>query len=175
MTDLREHLIFPSKKQIMKVVEIVKKEPALFEQLVKLSFTDEQPLGRYAAWAMNHYLEKNKDEIRPYLPKLIAYLPHCKHHNQQGSLMKFLSWFPDVEDENMGAIVDLCFDLLTSKQEVSYLKYYSISILVNICQQEPDLASEVLCVFEDVAKLDEKLYMHNELKAGMKKLEKLVG
>ncbi len=142
---LEEH----SKKQTMKIVKHIGSDKERFATLIKLYTGSEYRVTQRAAWAVSYCAIQHPELMRPHLSKLVKHLAKPGLHDAvKRNTLKVLESAP-IPKSLQGILVDTCFRFLQG-QEPAAIKAYSITILFDICKEEPDLANELRTVIESI-------------------------
>ncbi len=134
---LQEH----SKAQADKVALYIGNDPDKFKQLMKLFFDPTYRVTQRAAWPMSMCVEKNPKLILPYLSKMIDNLDRQTVAVKRNSVRALQ--FIEIPTRLQGKAVNTCFELLNDPSESIAVKVFSMTILANICEKQPDLANEL--------------------------------
>lgn len=140
---LQEH----SKAQAHKVVSYIGDDPEKFKQLMQLFFNKTYRVTQRAAWPMSICVEKNPKLILPYLSKMINNLDMQTVAVKRNSVRALQ--FIDIPTRLQGKTVNTCFELLNSPSEAIAVKVFSMTVLANICEKQPDLANELRLSIEN--------------------------
>jgi hypothetical protein len=143
---LREH----SKRQAEKLVKWVGDDPARFAELMRLFLTDEALVVQRAAWVVGNSGIDHPELLTPWNSKLIEYLKKPGTHPAVRRNIVRVYQFVPVPKRLQGKLVDICFRLLTSKDEPIAVKAFSMTILKHIALENPDLKSELILVVEEM-------------------------
>lgn len=157
-SELKESLENAEKGMAVRLMQEVLDQPDIMIPLVKLAVSDEKPSSWRAAWAMNHIAKRNKDLVKPFIPDILAGFPGVSHENQKGSLIRILSYFEPLQ-EDYGAIVDECLNILNKPTKRPFVKSYSMDFLKNISDAEPELKREIALAIEEFIPIFETSYL----------------
>ena len=124
------------------VADLVLKKPELFDQLFQIFLKDDGPVSWKAAWVMDVASEKQPDLLKPYIEEIVAHLEKCSQDSTKRESLRMLARSP-LPGEQLGLLITLCFDWLTSAQESVAMKMFSMEILYRISQQEPEMKKEL--------------------------------
>ncbi len=120
-----------------------------FADLMHLLLNDEPKVTQRAGWVMSYCVEKYPDLLLPYLKPMIQNLQEKKDlHNaiKRHTMRAFCQ--VDFEEDLLGRVADIGFNYLSSMEEPVAVKIFSMTVLGNICQKEPDLAQELKLTIE---------------------------
>ncbi len=141
---LREH----SKAQTMKIVDYIGSNQGRFDELVKLFLEGEYRVTQRAAWALRFGVEAEPKLVIPHLNALVENLQYPVHDAIKRNTIKILT-FVEIPENLLGEVADICFKFLASPKEAIAIRIFSIEVLFEICQREPDLANELKLLIED--------------------------
>lgn len=145
---LEEH----SKQQTIKIVNYIGSDSDRFAELLKLFLGNEYRVTQRASWAVSYCAEEHPQLVKPYLSKLVKNLEKPGLHDAvKRNTLKMLETIA-VPRSLQGQVADLCFKFLLSQEPVA-MKAYSMTILLNICKEEPDLKNELRLIIEDTMML----------------------
>jgi hypothetical protein len=135
-------LVENSRRNTDLVAGLILKKPELFEGLIKIYLSDEEPLSRRAALVADTVTEKQPELILPFLEEMIVKLKTFSHDGMKRQTLRILSRSP-LPGENLGLLITICFNWLTSANESVAVKMFSMEILYRISNQEPEMKKEL--------------------------------
>ncbi len=141
---LREH----SKRQCLRIASWIGADRKRFKDLMKLFLKGEYRITQRAAWIVQHCADAHRELILPYLdPMLDRMLEPGVHVAVKRNVVRILQ---DVEIPRAleGKIATVCFDMLASHNEPIAVKVFSMTVLANLAQAEPDLKNEIRILVE---------------------------
>jgi len=142
---LKEH----SKAQTIKIANYIGDSQPLFDELMDLFLNDEYRVSQRSAWVVSHCVEVHPQLVEPHLQKIIENLRKPGLHDAvKRNTVKVLRGI-EVPEELEGLALNHCFDFLTSQKETVAVKVFAMTVLLNICQKEPDLLLELQIIIED--------------------------
>ena len=141
---LKEH----SKKQALKVADYVGESKTRFFELMNLFLGKEYRVTQRAAWAVSICVERHPDLLEPWLRKMILNLskkglPDAVKRNTVRILQSV-----SIPKQFQGITAQSCFKLLLSPDEPVAVKVFSMSVLCNLCKEEPALRHELKLIIE---------------------------
>ncbi len=142
---LKEH----SKQQAIFIRDYIDDNQELFDELMTHFFSNTYRVTQRAAWIMTHCTEKRPHLIRPHLEKMVLNLKDEKIHVAVKRNTVRLLQDVELPEELMGTVADCCFNFLANPNEAVAVRIFSMSILYNLCQKEPDLADELRIIIEE--------------------------
>lgn len=141
---LREH----SKAQALKIAAWIGTDSRRLDLLMELVLTGERVIAQRGAWVVGIIGDMHPVLLRPFLKKMIAKMKEpCVHAAVKRNFMRILQEM-EIPRNLLGAVTNLCFDLLTSHKETIAVKVFSMTVIANIAQQEPGLEKELHIIVE---------------------------
>jgi len=125
-----------------RIVDALYQRKELFPLLMEIYLSDEEPVSRRAAWAIDLYSEKNPELLVPYITRMAEGLFSFQHDGMKRHTLRMLGRFP-LPEHLSGSLITLCFDLMLSCHEAPAIKVYAMEILYNASIEEPDLRQEL--------------------------------
>jgi hypothetical protein len=124
------------------VADLVLQKPELIDILVSIYLRNEEPVSRRAVWVVDTVTEQIPELLSSYVSSIIEKLPVFSHDGMKRQSLRMLTR-ADLTAEQMGSLINLCFDWLISQKESVAVKVYSMEILYRISETEPDLKKEL--------------------------------
>lgn len=141
---LKEH----SKTQANKIADFIGKDPKRFQQLIELMLDTEYRVSQRAAMALSHCVDRHPTLLTPHLERLIKNLRNEVHIAVTRNTVRLLQEV-DIPERLLGETADICFKLMESNDSPIAVKVFSMTVLANICEKEPDLKNELALIIED--------------------------
>jgi hypothetical protein len=130
------------------VAENVGNNASHFKELIELSFSGKHKIALRASRAAVFCVQKYKYLIEPYLDRIIYSLP--ENESVRKNFMKILAETNlEFNEDQMGILVDNCFDILLNNKSTIANKIYSMEVIYNISEKEPDLKIELISAIEE--------------------------
>lgn len=120
---------------------------ACFPLLMEIALYDRSRFSWRAAWAADKIHEKNPGIASTWVGRMAEALPGLKHHGKKRQFLKLISLSP-LQEEQESFLLDFCIEKLCSSKETIAVKAYSMQILYNISEKEPDFKPELLDIIE---------------------------
>jgi hypothetical protein len=141
---LKEH----SKKQTLLIAAYISGNKNRFDKLMALFLGPDYRITQRAAWIVSLCTTAHPELIKPWLRKMISNLskpglPDAVKRNTVRILQ-----FIQLPRTLMGPAAQHCFSLLQSPKEPVAVKVFSMSVLLRICREEPDLKNELRLMIE---------------------------
>jgi hypothetical protein len=131
-----------SRRNTDMVADLVFSKPELFDQLFQIFLKDDGRVSWKAAWAMDTASEKHPELLEPYLSRMAAHLEKCSQESTRRQALRMLARSP-LPEEQLGVLMTLCFDWLTSSKEPVAVKMFSMEILYRISHNLPEMKKEL--------------------------------
>jgi hypothetical protein len=135
-------MVETSRRNTDLIADIIYNRPELFDELVEIFLRNEEPVSRRAVWVVDTVTEKHPHLLDPYIEPIAEMLPGFTHDGLKRVSLRMLSRSP-LPQNQLGGLMNLCFDWLVSPKESVAVKVYSMEILYRISQDEPELKKEL--------------------------------
>jgi hypothetical protein len=135
-------MVETSRRNTDLIADLVVNKPALFDELVGIYLSNEEPVSRRAVWVVDTVAEEFPQLLDKYLETIVEALPRFEHDGLKRISLRMLSRSP-LPQNNLGELMNLCFDWLVSPAESVAVKVYAMEILYRISQDEPELKKEL--------------------------------
>ncbi len=140
---LREVLMIEnSRRNADLIADLVLRRTELFGELIRIYLKNEEPVSRRAAWVADVVTERQPDLLNPFIEEIVTHLRTFTHDGMKRESLKMLIHSP-LPEQNLGQLITICFDWLTSGKESVAVKMFSMEILYRISQQEPEVKKEL--------------------------------
>lgn len=119
--------------------------PAIFDKLLKFSFSDDNKLAFRASWTLTKVCDKFPEMIYPHLGMIIESLENLGNESAMRSFLRIIS-LSDIErisEKHQGLLAERCFSLLRSGFSAIAVKAYSMEILYKLVLKYPELRNEL--------------------------------
>ena len=136
---LKEH----SKRQAVRIASWVGNDSRRFRQLMDLFLRGEYRITQRSAWVVGLCADSHPRLARPYLGQMIRRMQEPGVHVAVKRNVIRILQFIDIPHELLGEVTTLCFDYLASPHEPIAVRTFSMTVLANIAQKEPDLRNEL--------------------------------
>lgn len=141
---LKEH----SKKQTVRLAKWVGKDKKRFTLLMNLFLHDEYKVVQRCAWIVKYVADEHPEWIKPWLKRMLDYCRQPVHDAVKRNVIRILQDI-QIPKNLQGIAATICFDFLSSPEEPVAVKAFSMTVLANISQQEPDLKQELIMVIRE--------------------------
>jgi len=131
-----------SRRNTTMVADIVIQKPELFDELVRIYLRNEEPVSRYAAWVADTVSEQRPEFLSGYTGEIITMLPQFMHDGLKRHSLRMLVR-SSLPSDQLGPLMNLCFDWLLSANEAVAAKVYCMDILYRISEIEPAMKKEL--------------------------------
>lgn len=134
-----------SKKTADKIAFEIGDNPTYFKELVKLITENDYRIVQRAAWPLSLVCKKNPALIKPYISFFIEKLTEPTHDALHRNVLRIFQDIP-IPKEQQGILANICFAFLYATEKPIAIRVFAMSVLQNICKEEPELANE-LCQY----------------------------
>lgn len=141
---LKEH----SKQNAIRISEFIGQDKEIFSELMECFLGDEYRVTQRAAQIVSYCAEKYPALIIPYLKKIILNLRNDVHVAVKRNTLRVLQDI-DLPSDLHGETADICFKIMEDSKEPIAVKVFAMTVLVNICQEIPELKNELRILIED--------------------------
>ena len=114
-----------------------------FPLLMEIALTGSDRNSWRASWAADRINELIPGIAAGWIDEMIGELKHTIHNGKKRQYLKLISLYPVPEKEE-SFLLDYCLDKLTSPAEDVSVRVYSMQILYNISEIEPELKNELV-------------------------------
>lgn len=142
-----------TRKQVSEVVAVVKQKSSAVNELINLTFDQDQQIGFHAAWVLDHLLQYNPVLILENLDELMLRLPHvfnqsCKRHYARilmhATSSKAISELKiKLNSTDLEPLVEVCFDWLIDLKTAVAVKASCCQILFNLSKRYDWIGNEL--------------------------------
>lgn len=142
---LKEH----SKKQAVKIAKWIGNNPVSFKQLMQLFLFDEYRIVQRSAWIVSICVENHPALIKPWLQKMLLKTQEKNVHDAvKRNVMRILQ-FVEIPKSLQGIAAEIAFQFLANKNEAIAIRVFSMTVIFNLTQKEPDLKNELRLLIEE--------------------------
>lgn len=143
---LKEH----SKQQAVKITRWVGDDEKRFHALLDLFLNGEHRVVQRASWIVSLCAERHPALILPWLPQMIGKASEQGVHDAVKRNVVRLLQFVDIPKKLQGPAANLCFGFLQSVDAPIAVKAFSMTVLANIADAQPDLKRELSLVIAEM-------------------------
>ena len=153
--DFEKLLVDSSRALADLAVESIGDDPGLIDKVYRLALREDGQTSMRAARVFDLADEARPGLAKAYLEDAALRIPKMKHTSVQRCLMRTLSRYPLIENEDiLGRFYDFCFKLITSQTAPVAVRYYGMFFAYQTCLREPDLKHELIPMLEEVIRID---------------------
>jgi hypothetical protein len=138
-----------SKAQTSAIAEYIGSNANRFKALVELYLKGDYKITQRAAWPLSICVERKPALIKPHLKKLLNYLQKPEIHDAVKRNTMRLLQFIDIPTAYHGQVVHLCFEYIQDPKVAIAIRVFSMSVLCNMIQEQPDMKKELRIILED--------------------------
>jgi len=137
-----------SKANTLFARDIVLSDPRLFKALFNMIIRDSEPLSRRAIWILDYVLEEQPQLLEnDHLKKLIDNLNNYSHEALIRHSLRIIARYK-LPESHAGKLLNTCFDYLLNPKTSIASKAWSMEILYELSEEEPDLKQELITAIE---------------------------
>jgi hypothetical protein len=140
-----EHILTHSYKEGM--IAFVEAHPEVFDELVQLTVSNNQPYSWRASWLLWSVMEENDGRVRHSIQKIMDVLPTLKD-GQQRELFKIL-YKMELDEDYEGLVFNLCVDAWEKIHKQPSLRLNAFQLILKIATKHPDLQHEILLLTQE--------------------------
>ncbi|RLD78308.1 MAG: hypothetical protein DRJ10_10575 [Bacteroidetes bacterium] len=167
--ELSQYLNTSSKQKVLLLIDKIREEPELINQVYKLAVSNEHPVAWRASWTLVHLSNSEPDLIEPFIPKIIRDIRHLKVDRQVASLLQILTKF-EFSALEAGHLFDLAISILHNTTKQMYFKLYALQFLIRFTKIVPEMIPELLLSLDDEDLISQNKYIRKQLKNLKEKL-----
>ena len=161
--DIRQFLNESSKQKIMLLIDRVKENPVLVEDIYSLAIQNEQPYSWRASWALLHLCKIYPDMLLPFADKIVDDTPKLETGRQIVSFLQILTII-DFPEQDAGHLFDLSISMLHDAKRKMSFKLYALLFLKKFIKKVPELVPELLLSIEDEDLISDNKYIRKQIK-----------
>lgn len=145
-----EFLKRPTKQKTLEITAYIGSDPARFAELIKLVLSGEDPVNKYAAWHISHYMEENPQLLDPHLKPMVENLGKGERCDSViRSTLSALAKIASIPVDLQGPVLQYSFDILLDSKKMVSIQVHAMQVVFNISKNEPDLLQELKMVIEE--------------------------
>ena len=142
---LKEH----SKKQTLKIANYIGNDKKRFAELMHLFFANQYRVTQRAAWIVSNCFQKYPELLNTYLKPMIKNLEKENLHDAVKRNTLRILQFVSISKDLQGIAFQNCMNLFLLPDEAIAVKVFAMTVMANICKQEPELKNELILVIEE--------------------------
>jgi hypothetical protein len=139
----KEILAVRSKEQVVRLVKWVGKDKSRFQHLMEFFLQEDEPLAKKSAWIIGHCAEKHPELVSTWLKPMMKKMQEPGVHDAVKRNAVRILQFVNIPRGLQGIVANLCFELISSIDEPIAVRTFSMTVLANIAQKEPELKKEL--------------------------------
>jgi hypothetical protein len=141
---LKEH----SKAQTHKIANYIGDDKNKLKELMDLFLGKEQLLNQRSAWVVSVVFEKQPHLISPFLNKIIKNMHRNVHDAVKRNTLRILQYV-SIPESLQGEVCQICFPLLQSHDTAIAIKVFAMTVIKNICKEQPGLQNELQLILQE--------------------------
>ena len=161
-----------SKNTVQAIVSYIGSNPKRFSALVSIALSEGERSAILATWSMSYCVECFPELlVKHYNTFIKAASKKNASDGVKRSVVRAFQ-FVSIPKRYQGKIVALCVGFMENKKEAIATRVFSMSVLANLVQENPDLKDELLLLIEDGMPYASPAYLSRSKKI-LKQLHKL--
>ncbi|MDQ6842934.1 MAG: hypothetical protein M3Z92_01080 [Bacteroidota bacterium] len=142
---LREH----SKENCNKIISWVGSDKKKFDQLFELFLNGGYRVTQRSAWPLSFCVIAHPSLIQSNFERLISNLWKPDLHDSIKRNTVRLLQYVDIPAGQEGAVMERCFDYVSSASEAVAIKAFSLTVLGRLAKKYPEIIPEIKLLIED--------------------------
>lgn len=138
-----------SKPTCLKIADHIVLNPSEMKDFLKLFNAGNPVLCQRAAWVIRFIGDACPELITKHAVFLISLLQKPMHPAVNRNVLGVFQTAA-IPPSQMGLLTDLCFAFIKDTKQPVAIRTFSMSVLYNICQSEPELKNELNLIIEDM-------------------------
>ena len=138
-----------SRAQCERIVRYIGEDKSRFAALVRIFLAGPYRLTQRAAWPLSYCVERHPHLVQPYLGGIIRNLSRNDIHDAVKRNTLRLLQFISMPLRWQGPLSKICFEFLSDPREPIAVRVFSMTVLGNISQKQPDLKNELRMLIEE--------------------------
>ena len=160
-----------SKAHTLQIATYIGADEQHFAELMDLFLHTNYRVAQRAARVVDHCVATHPALIQPYLAVLAQQLSKPVHDTIKRNTLRLLQYIP-LPEALWGEVADSCFGFLMNANTAIAIKVFSMTVLLQIVRQVPDLKHELKLVLEEQLPYGSPGFVNRAQKV-LKALEKL--
>lgn len=136
-----------SKTKVLKAISYIGSNPAKFGRYIDEFKNSTGREAQKLAWILGTIVDSQPQLIPKHIPTLLSILQHPCHAAVKRNILRAIEKV-SIKKGDLGLAADLTFRFLEDINETVAVKAFSMSILLKICQLEPELSPELISILE---------------------------
>ncbi len=132
-----------------KIVLNIASNPKKFNELVDAFLKGPYRITQRAAWPLSICVQQHPELIKPHLKKVLHCLSKSDIHDAVKRNIVRLLQFIKIPRSLQGEVVTHCFRFLRNPREPIAIRVFSMTVLSNLTQENPELKNELIPIIED--------------------------
>jgi hypothetical protein len=152
--DIRDFLSLNSSRLNADILaDKIEEDPDVFETVLEIMLEDTYPRSMRAGHAIYIFAKKHPYFLEPRAAELIRALPSLANESVIRNVLGVLC-LVKLPPDMSGLLFDYCYEILEKPGAAIAHKAYSMTILYNISEMEPELKPELVSLLEEQLEID---------------------
>ena len=172
--DIKSQLLVEhSKKNTELIRDFVGEDPNRIAALLHCFFSQELKVSQRAAMVVSAVFDNTPAALVPYTTQLIDNLINNTQHVAIKRCTIRILQSVQIPEDRMSIVFDLCLQSIIDVKEPIAIKAFSMSVVLNICKNHPELKHEVIPILTLELERNESAGVLNRGRKVLKTLQKL--
>lgn len=137
-----------SKADVEIIVAEIFEFPDSFPALIEVLTQGSERQSIMASWVLTHVVDRDKTLVTPFVSDIVQLLSVTKADGVKRCCLRVLETV-EIKEESKGKLIDLCFGFLLSSSAPIAVKAFSMTVIFNCAQDEPEILKELQLVIEE--------------------------
>lgn len=145
---------YPSQQNITKIARRIENQEELIALNISCGRANRGRIENHASWVMRKIFDENPDLLLSFYEDILHWILSTESDSVRRNLLPLASMNLTAEQlassEQLGKIYDACFKWIRNERYAIAVRANAMVFLVDVCQREPALASELIPIFEEI-------------------------
>lgn len=145
-----EDILFDSSRAAADMaVDIIRQQPALFEDAYRLCMAQKGVMALRTARVVQLVAEEHPGIFRPYFPDMVHSLHMLRHSSVKRCMMKVLTFYDLTDEEELhGLIIDAAFMRMNEPGEDVSTRAYAMRVIRRFLKIYPEISGEYIAALK---------------------------
>jgi hypothetical protein len=120
-----------------------------FNSLVSIYLSGPFRITQRAAWPLSVCVMRCPALILPHLTSILNFVKKPGVHDAVKRNTVRLLQFIEVPKKYRGKVLDICFEFMNDKKQAIAIRVFSMTVIANVANHEPELLRELVILIED--------------------------
>jgi hypothetical protein len=138
-----------TKSHVNKIVSYIADDPKRFKELVKIFMEGPLRVTQKVSSPLTSCVQNHPELIYPWLKAILALLKKPEATNTLKRNTVRLLQYVEIPGKYWGDVSNLCLHYLTDKKEAIAVRVFSMTVLLNLSKNIPEIKRELKIIIED--------------------------